>query len=111
MKTKENNRLIAEFMEYPGDGKGLYFFHLKGNDVLVSADNLKYHTSWDWLIPVVEKIELLGYSVEKNFQRVDKDWQCLITKGNDILFQEFAYDSIEAMYQVVVSFIEFYNKP
>jgi len=34
----------------------------------------------------------------------------LITKGNDILFQEFAVKSIEAMHYVVVEFINFYNE-
>lgn len=70
----------------------------------------QYHTSWDWLMPVVEKIESLGFNVEKNFQPIDKDFQCLITKGNDILFQEFNEYSITAMHYVVVDFIEFYNK-
>jgi hypothetical protein len=94
----------------------------KLNDIQVEffcAHELNYHISWDWLMPVVEKIELLGYSVEKNFQRIDGDWQCLITKGNDILFQEFAVKSIEsghwehvlkAMHYLVVEFINFYNE-
>lgn len=28
---------------------------------IVSVGDLKYHSSWDWLMPVVEKIETLGY--------------------------------------------------
>jgi hypothetical protein len=58
----------------------------------------------------VEKIELLGYTFEKNFQPIDKDWQCLIVKGNDILYQEFNTDSLIACHYVVIEFIKWYNK-
>jgi hypothetical protein len=107
MKTlEEKNRMIAEFM-----GKEWHKSFFK--DVcIINPSNISYqfHISWDWLMPVVEKIESLEYSVEKNLQRIDGDFQCLITKGNDILFQEFAVKSIEAMHYVVVEFINFYNE-
>ena len=44
--TKENNKLIAQFM-----GKEIYQKHHESN----------YHTSWDWLMPVIEKC-LIGES-------------------------------------------------
>ena len=53
-----NNKLIAEFMglETPD---GCYFEHLtkEGNRELTHHILLQYHTSWDWLMPVVDKIE------------------------------------------------------
>ncbi len=116
MKTiEQNNRMIAEFM----GGKYTYgntnvplsvnliYIPKRGSNMFAQ---LEYNSSWDWLMPVVEKIELLGYSVEKNFQRIDNDWQTLITKGNDILFQDFAEKSIDAMYCTLVQFIEWYNE-
>ena len=39
-----DNKLIAEFM-------GVKYPMLKGSD-------LQYHTSWDWLMPVLKKINL-----------------------------------------------------
>ena len=107
----ESNKLIAEFMGY----EVLYrpnsngFIELSETE-LCDVDDLQYHKDWNWLIPVVEKIESLGYTFEKNFQRIDKDWQCLIVKGNDILYQEFNTDSRIACYQVVVRFINEYNR-
>ena len=68
-------------------------------------EDLEYHSSWDWLMPVVEKIEMLGYTFEKNYQPIDKDWQCLIVKGLDILYQEFDKSSIKSAHYVVVEFI------
>jgi hypothetical protein len=113
MKTlEEKNRMIAEFIGIVESSIDGQFYTKKSSEGFGVGElvSLKFHISWDWLMPVVEKIELLGYSVEKNFQRIDGDWQCLITKGNDILFQEFAVKSIEVMHYVVVEFINFYNE-
>jgi hypothetical protein len=53
MKTNEilqGNRTLAEFMtDRPKISK--VFFELN-----CAAGDLKYHNSWDWLMPVVEKI-------------------------------------------------------
>ena len=89
----EENRLIAEFMDVN----------------LIEGQRGDYHTSWDWLMPVVEKIEDEGYSLERNKQE-DGDWQCLITKGYDIVHQKFSDCSREATYKAVVEFIKQLNK-
>ena len=44
-KIIENNKLIAEFMQ---DTIAL--------NCLASGQDLEYHSSWDWLMPVIEKI-------------------------------------------------------
>lgn len=81
----EGNKLIAEFMGYK------YFVHNNiaaknsinqlgwsksgiknpkrygeiGDTYLCRSHNqLRFYNSWDWLMPVVEKIESLGYEVE-----------------------------------------------
>jgi len=54
MKTDEGNRLIAEFM-----GTDPYYTNLdEEHEEYVDAnnDNLRYHKSWDHLMPVVKKI-------------------------------------------------------
>jgi hypothetical protein len=63
METTENNKLIAEFEnehEFIRDGNYFYPYdrvnedgHLQGN---FSPDEMQYHTSWDWLMPVVDVI-------------------------------------------------------
>ncbi|HAW04889.1 MAG TPA: hypothetical protein DCW83_09385, partial [Saprospirales bacterium] len=108
-----DNRLIAEFMdlEMEVSNKGIteYYHREFDSGEWYEAEFLPYD-EWNWLMPVVEKIELLGYTFEKNFQPIDKDWQCLIVKGNDILYQEFNTDSLIACHYVVIEFIKWYNE-
>ncbi len=115
MNTIENNKLIAEFMGlkvgiYPSiDGKG-YWETPIGDVSRAEADRLPCHQSWDWLMPVVEKIESLSIvSFEKNLQE-DGDYQCLFTNGYEILICHYADTSIEATYKAVVEFVKWYKK-
>ena len=49
----DNNKLIAEFM---------------GEEQLCLPHELKYHTSWDWLMPVIENIDHLQYESVKGIE-------------------------------------------
>ena len=105
--TEEKNRMIAEFMEYPGDGNGRYF--RPTSEALVYADSLPYHTSWEWLMEVVEKIERLGYTV--NISRITTS---IGEIGNEeTMFSWVCGDvskKLEITYNAVVQFIEWYNE-
>lgn len=105
MSTEEGNKLIAHFMGNEVDG----------NRMLVYPRWLimQYHTSWDWLMPVVEKIENgcgNPYSVE-----IDK-YSCgvryvHIFNGKKVQFFEAADSSkIETVWKTVVAFIQWYNE-
>lgn len=57
----EGNKLIAEFMgakpiTFTDDFGGVVSGVLKMEDGLYPPYKLKYHSSWDWLMPVVEKM-------------------------------------------------------
>ena len=84
----KDNKLIAEFMGLE-TSDGCYFEHLtkEGNRELTHHILLEYHTSWDWLIPVVH-----------NIKETDLDFDVLEI-GLPI------YD----VYQAVVEFIKDYN--
>lgn len=60
MTDQNNNNIIAEFMGFqPSSDKTLWYDpHANKGHMM-----LKYHTSWDWLMPVVEKIEDLGNEI------------------------------------------------
>jgi hypothetical protein len=68
MEVLEANVLIAEFMEWPTiEGQDLTFItpHLNYTSektvMTYTALDMKFDSSWEWLMPVVEKIESLGY--------------------------------------------------
>lgn len=61
MTTTQSNRLIAEFMGglYGVDAKGRECIDYFNGVVLrnrVRIEHLRYHSSWDWLIPVWVKL-------------------------------------------------------
>lgn len=109
----EGNRLIAEFMGYKQRENGGLFW---GNDGLggLYPKDLKYHSSWDWLMPVVEKIinsncssaELCGEwylnSSKYSFSMLnDQTNSCEGNSKNSL---------IEATWLAVVEFIKWYNE-
>ena len=93
----ESNKLIAEFMglETPN---GIYF---------------KYHTSWNWLMPVVDKIECTPIDNDDNsdnfFNVMIEVFECNIN-GGDICICENGHTKREATYKAVVEFINEYNR-
>jgi hypothetical protein len=113
MNTTENNKLIAEFMvlkepyELPQHGIIRPNGYFKTEFL---AEELKYHKSWDWLIPVVQKIDEMGYNV--HISRIS----CKITPilEDDNVITSFVCGDvdkkIELVYDTVVEFIKWYNK-
>ena len=102
------NKLIAEFMglsyceKYRYEG---WYKNHEHNHRICDFDGLKYHTSWDWLMPVVEKIEKMNTTV------VIEGIMCEI-KTHSIGFDMTASDErskILAVYYAVIEFIKWYN--
>ena len=92
-----NNKLIAEFMgggEFRTNRQGVEFVEFIPLGEW-KVEDLPYHTSWDWLMPVVEKIE--NYLAD-NVGKVGYFDECL--SSNDL----------EVRYQAVVEFIKEQNK-
>ena len=80
--------------------------------------NVNYDSSWDWLMPVVEKIEKIGVSTEIHYfagtKKQSFGYNCtFLGYKSDISIFETSnqHDSkIEAVYKTVIEFIKFYNK-
>lgn len=116
-KELSDNELIAEFMggQYHklNDGfidKELWWF-APGNHpnphcnagTYKRSDELEYHIRWDWLMPVVEKIERLSdVKVTINKSR------CRIVAGKKV-FSCHTIVKINSMYRVVVEFLRWLN--
>lgn len=124
--TTENNKMIAEFMG------GLYNnqarLSLQSNEIWLpyhgvcnyknnNGKCLKYHSSWDWLMEVVEKIESLEN--EENYYLYDviifPDAVLIESKdiGEIILINKSKgtfTTKIEAVYTACIEFIQWYNE-
>ena len=103
MNTTDNNKLIAEFMD-----KDVALLKSVGIEKYTS-DELKYHKSWDWLMPVVDKIDEVSndntlFKIEYNRAFIED------TENYHILIDVMAKSRREATYKAVVEFINQYNK-
>jgi len=130
-----NNRLIAEFMGsrivseeevfnniYPDRIFKKYEWSIPSGTPMIHWDNFKegrffYHSSWDWLMPVIRKINNMG----KEFQfAIFKTYvSCTVEKGGkfykDFSFSHAEYiteeqSDIEAAFKLVVAFIKWHNE-
>ena len=136
MSTTENNRLIAEFMEFKQckgirSESGKYFDYwakenfslIKEQEIqiesewgyglveqdLLFAEQLKFHIDWNWLMQVVEKIRKFHNGTEPlNDKQIGQLLQ-LIKKLNESLTLRNEV-SIEAVYNACVEFIKWYNE-
>ena len=123
MSNQENNKLIAEFMglELEETLEGMFVYarkeqsHIKLNDIrteFYEVHELQYHISWDWLMPVVEKIESLGYEffiVEDRIKIAHNTYHSTEIIINFTLGRNYG-SKREAVYQGVVEFINQLNK-
>ena len=106
----ENNKLIAEFLGYSQphpDYKNTSYWYKKGEAPLVF---LSFHSNWDWLMRVVEKIESLGYTV------TIAGVMCKVTKVLDLENSIVSYvlgdksRKLELIYTTMVEFVKWHNK-
>lgn len=126
----EGNFIIADFMDIePMKWKSEY----DGSDMMIWVDKekkmtvydepeLHYHTSWNWLMPVVEKIEK-GFDGRLFHSTIDSmfSWDaesesyfvvhsCYIAENSRTVFESKEHrEKINAVYEAVVQFITWYN--
>lgn len=111
----EGNKLIAFFMDLTDNNYGQQFI-VENNKDWVSASNLKFHTSWDWLMPVVEKIKKLefefntfsDYTKTEKYRNEVRISELSVDKYCRILIRNT--DMLDAIFNAVVEFIKWYNE-
>lgn len=113
----ESNKLIAEFMGIETDENGMYRYTTSVDDY--ATDDLSYFEySWDWLMPVVEKINNTcsdkygnhyDFQIGNGYVWVDPHiGDRIFFSSNDINHKDEPMRS--KVYRGVVEFIEWYNK-
>ena len=107
----ENNKLIAEFLgfELTTDSISiLYYTEDRGLKQLP-----KFHSNWNWLMSVVEKIENLqdenncaiyNVQIEQSFTEI------IDNHTSETIVEVDSNSKIEAVYQSCVEFIKWYNE-
>ena len=86
----ENNKLIAEFMEYELEGEVWVATMSKEDDTYLGR-HLLFQTSWDWLMPVLEKVEQVNEGIPPQ------------------LIHLSLFSTINEVYEAVVEFINQYK--
>jgi hypothetical protein len=126
MTQTEQNKLIAEFMGYKfhknhilNDVKGVY---KKKNYMPMLPTDFSYHSNWSWLMPVVEKIAKLETTeiihngedsyfdsyYPRTFAMVNAETKDFMVRINRFSLHQ-SNSLIEATYQAVIQFVEWYN--
>ena len=103
MTTEAGNKIIAEFMgtDYTNRLIPDWAFRDTNFDI-VGYGAYKYHLSFDWIMPVVDKIGGLHRQLE--IKRGD------LTPKADVIFRlSMLHAKIETVWKAVIYFIEWYN--
>ena len=135
--TEEKNEVIAVFDGLIKQPKGVNYNldswykpdpddKRKKGQWIAYTHQLKYHSSWDWLMPVVEKIENIKHiGIDVVYLKIEGN-QCQIwtyfdvkeflrltgddkNEGNKFKVRYSAKTKIEATYNAVFEFIQWYT--
>jgi hypothetical protein len=75
---QEFNRLCAEFLGWKQNSKKTTFYVDKNDGRhIYEIQDLKFHSNWEWIMQVVDKIEGL-----KEGEEVEHNWYVTIGEGN-----------------------------
>ena len=126
MNITENNRLIAEFLDWEFDDLSETFEtpflklvdpHAFGDEQFsckLQDFELEFHSDWNWLMEVVEKIESLDCVI---YFKITINYVEIIARmGKGIVFKNCIFDinycttKREAIYNACVEFIKWYNE-
>ena len=123
---EENNRIIAEFMGIQpikaiSDNTGKTYYYYNNSEMEDYEALPEYHSDWNWLMAVVEKIESIKDSYHGRFGVYISSNSCTIQSTNfrpdkPIPNPPHYYNNvvlnnkIESVYYSIIYFINFYNK-
>ena len=121
----ENNKLIAEFLNWEFDDLSETFEtpflklvdpHAFGDEQFsckLQDFELEFHSDWNWLMRLVEKIENLQDENNCAIYNVQTE-QCfveiIINHTSETIVEVDSNSKIQAVYRACVEFIKWYNK-
>ena len=109
------NILIAAFEGRKFNGR--YTIDKFGGDTCNSLPEMKYHTSWDWLMPVVVKVNKICSDNGRPLSNRSREQEHLENPlDNPLHWKSWSYHSvslstdINKVWKNVMDFIHWYNK-
>jgi len=117
-QIEKGNLAIAKFMGYGQDEFGAITSPLFSNSPLYKVGDLKYHSDWSFLMPVLEKIcrlkigdgeEYVEYATPRTFGMLNPGTGMIMVRLNGMQCFE-ATTLYEATYNAVVDFIVQHKK-
>lgn len=102
-ETVENNKLIAEFMGVKTQDKGPFCYQVY--DQQWAAEGLRYHSSFNWLMDVVEKIEEGNYG----FKTCRKVVEVYFDDTKEIILKTKENCRLNSLHKAVVEFVKWHN--
>ena len=104
---QEFNKLCAEFFEWKQNSKKSTFYVDKNDGRhIYEIQDLKFHSDWNWIMEVVEKIESLKGI--KQFHIVENS--CYMNGGLIVGSFQNPLGKKEAVVQAIWQFINWYNE-
>lgn len=102
-EKNNGNRLIEDLM-----GSTIKIDQEDVKDIplaFLAVEDMKFHESWKWLMPVVIKIEDdLGYSV------LIKNKLCRIVVDDDTTFESETGNKLESVWRTIISFLDWHKQ-
>ena len=118
MKTQDQDKAIALFMggktnktALPGIAE-----RMNNNEIwlpfhgICRYDELRYHKSWDWLMPVIEKIKQTENVITVTIEITFDAGSVTIINAEEYYKQTYEPVTIKSVYKAVVDFIRWYNQ-
>ena len=119
----ENNKLIAEFMGWKENKdmvvkltSGSITYYFQKNDEACIPETMCYHSDWNWLMKVVEKIHSMqsyGVLINPNgtyIQDEDDKVICMTFKNEEVNGEIISSSNIEATFNCCAEFVKWYNE-
>ena len=130
-EIQKGNKLIVEFMGWEFHSKNGFEYYVNNKDrkipywgeysSKIPIEDFDYHLSWDWLIPVIKKIN--NFRLENSsYPKIKVELGCSrdSNKGHIALWHNydgaveiissFTIFDIKSTHKAIIEFIKWYNK-
>lgn len=108
----EHNKMIAKFMNLLPEG--LHAWHYTNNsfglrfNTIYFHDELQYHSSWDWLMPVAQRVmKIIVTPMDNDLNNLNHEYYQQLRK---YFFYALKQMDQQALYDAVVEILIWYNK-